>query len=293
MAAQRPLIVIVGPTASGKTGVAVRIAKKLDGEIISADSRAVYRGMDIGTAKPSEAEQDGVEHWGVDLVEPDKRFTVADFQKYANKKIDDIRVRGKIPILVGGSGLYVDSVIYNYNFTTDYTEEQRQELNKLSVEKLQNYCKKHNIELPQNCDNKRYLIRAIERGGMTDKNRDSIREDIIIVGIEVGKDVLMDRISERAEGMFCEELYEETKRLAKEYLFENESMKSNIYPIAWRLINGEIARDEAVRLSIVDDWHLAKKQKTWFRRNPHIEWLPLTQIEEHIVNKVIQFEQKI
>ena len=111
-----PVIVIVGPTASGKTGAAIELAKKIGGEVISADSRAIYKYMDIGTAKPSKEEMDGVPHFGIDLVEPGERFTVADFKAYAEQKIEEIRKRGHVPIVAGGTGLYVDALVYNYHF---------------------------------------------------------------------------------------------------------------------------------------------------------------------------------
>ena len=111
-----PVVVIVGPTGSGKTGVSIEIAKKINGEIISADSRAIYKGMDIGTAKPTLAERDGVPHFGFDLVEPGERFTAADFKVYAEEKIAEIRKRGHVPIIAGGTGLYVDALVYDYKF---------------------------------------------------------------------------------------------------------------------------------------------------------------------------------
>jgi len=282
--ATRPLIVIVGPTASGKTGLAIKLAQKFDGEIISADSRAIYRGMDIGTAKPTAAEQIQVKHWGIDLVEPDERFTVADFQKYANEKIAEIRARGKTPFLVGGSGLYIDSVIFDYDFTDKADEELRERLDKMSVEELQVYCKDSNISLPENHKNKRYLMRAIERKNVVKNSRQKICDNTIIIGIETDKEVLRKRIIDRAEQqMFREELYDETRKLAAKYSFGLESMKSNIYPIVWRMLNGEISRDEAVFFFQTDDWHLAKKQMTWFRRNPEIKWLALEEIEDYLV----------
>ena len=109
-------IVILGPTGSGKTGVAIEIAQKIGGEIISADSRAIFRGMDIGTAKPTTSEMSGVPHWGIDLVNPDERFTVADWKAYAEEKIAEIKARGKVPMIVGGTGLYIDALIYDYKF---------------------------------------------------------------------------------------------------------------------------------------------------------------------------------
>ena len=109
-------IIILGPTGSGKTGISIKLAKALDGEIISADSRAIYKGMDIGTAKPTKKEQQGVSHYGLDLVKPGERFTVADWKAYAEEKIKDIKSRGKIPIIAGGTGLYIDALIYDYQF---------------------------------------------------------------------------------------------------------------------------------------------------------------------------------
>lgn len=283
--ATRPLIVIVGPTASGKTGLAIRLAQKFNGEIISADSRTIYRGMDIGTAKPTPTEQKTVKHWGIDLVEPDERFTVADFQKYANEKIADIRRRSKTPFLVGGSGLYIDSIIYNYEFGDNVNENLREKLNQMTIEELQNHCKNNNIPLPENHKNKRYLVRSIECQSVVKNTHQKIRDNTIIIGIDIDRKELKKRIANRTEQMFCDRLYDETRQLAAKYSFDLEAMKSNIYPIARQLINGEISRDEALFLSETDDWHLAKKQMTWFRRNPEIEWLSPDRVEEYLNKK--------
>ena len=114
---KQPLIVLTGPTASGKTALSIGLAKAIGGEIISADSRAIYKGMDIGTAKPTIEEMNGVPHYGIDLVEPGERFTVADWTQYTETKIADIKTRGKVPIITGGTGLYIDALIYDYHFT--------------------------------------------------------------------------------------------------------------------------------------------------------------------------------
>ena len=284
---KRKLIVIVGPTASGKTGLAVRLAKRLDGEVVSADSRAVYQGMDIGTAKPTMEEQGGVKHWGIDLVDPDVRFTVADFKKYADAVISDIFECGKQPILVGGSGLYIDAVIYNYDFAIDRDEKLRERLGEMSVEELTAYCREHDIKLPENSKNKRYLIQAIERDGREVRDdRRKMREDVVVVGIDVEKRLLMERIKARAEEMFSSEIEEETKVLASRYSFKLEAMKSNIYPIVWKMLNGEISLERAKELFVTDDWHLAKRQMTWFRRNKDIKWLPLEEIEEFLASEL-------
>ena len=311
-----PLIVIVGPTASGKTGLAIELAKnlrgangdKIGGEIISADSRAIYRGMDIGTAKPTRAEQKQVKHWGIDLVAPNEKFTVADFQKYTNEKIREIRARGKIPFLVGGSGLYVDAVIFGYEFGGVADAKLREKLDKMTVAELQNYCEKHNIPLPQNRANKRYLMRAIERqtvvksncekvsanAAVAKNNRAKIRGDAIVVGIATDKDELRERIATRARAMFNSGIEAETEKLFAQYApnFDGspasfvklpEALKSNIYQFVWRELCGEISRDEAVKLFEIDDRHLAKKQLTWFRRNPNIKWLPLNAVEKYVL----------
>jgi tRNA dimethylallyltransferase len=191
---------------------------------------------------------------------------------------------------VGGSGLYIDSVIYEYNFTTDRDASKRQELGQMSVEQLQEFCQKHNISLPENDKNKRYLIRQIERQGGSSDDRQRIRRDCVVVGITTDKNALQKRIAKRAEQMFTPELERETRFLAERYRFDLESMKSNIYQFAWQLINREISRQQAIELSCTDDWHLAKKQLTWFRRNPYIKWLSLDQAE-HFLIKLLQNEQ--
>ena len=291
--ATRPLIVIIGPTASGKTNLAIKLAKKFDGEIISADSRAIYKGMDIGTAKPTPDEQKQVKHWGIDLVEPNERFTAADFQKYANKQITEIRARGKTPFLVGGSGLYIDSVIFDYEFGDDANQKLRTKLDKMPVEELQNYCEKHNILPPENHKNKRYLIRTIERKMPSKNNRQKIRDDVIIIGIQVDREELRKRIKMRARQMFCGELYDETRKLLVKYSLDLESMKSNIYPIVNRMLKGEISHEKAMELFEIDDWHLARKQMTWFRRNPNIEWLSLDEMESYLNKKFAQKSQNV
>ena len=149
------IIVIVGPTASGKTALAIDIAKRHNGEIICADSRTVYKGLDIGTAKPTPADQARVPHHGLDLVEPDESFSAADFKSYANQKIAEIRQRGRLPVLVGGTGLYVDSVVYDYQFGPPVDKKRRQELSTMTIEELHEYCHKHNVPLPENIYNKR------------------------------------------------------------------------------------------------------------------------------------------
>lgn len=234
------MIVIVGPTASGKTGAAIDLAKRISGEIISADSRTIYKGMDIGTAKPTKDEYKKIVHYGFDLVEPDERFTVYDWKKYAEGKIDEIRSRGNYPIVVGGTGLYVDALIFDYQFG----------------------------ENKKDC-----------------KDRKKMRDGYLVYGIKWGSEDLRTRIIQREQKMFENpELVQETKRLAHRYDWSLQSMRSNVYQFVWKMINGEISQGEAINLGALDDYHLAKRQMTWFKRNPEIKWCNL----ESVVDKIIE-----
>ncbi len=236
---EKPVIVIVGPTASGKTGVAIDLAKRISGEIISADSRTIYKGMDIGTAKPTKDECKKNVHYGFDLVEPDERFTVYDWKKYAEGKIEEIRSRGNYPIVVGGTGLYVDALIFDYQFG----------------------------ENKKDC-----------------KDRKKMRDGYLVYGIKWGSEDLRTRIIQREQKMFENpELVQETKRLAHRYDWSLQSMRSNVYQFVWKMINGEISQGEAITLGALDDYHLAKRQMTWFKRNPEIKWCNLGSVVDKII----------
>lgn len=277
-----PLIVITGPTASGKTSLAIELAKRYSGEIICADSRTVYRGMDIGTAKPTVEERRGVPHWGLDLVEPDHSFSVAQFKDYAVQKIAEIRARGKVPFLVGGTGLYIDAVIFDFQFGTKADESMRQRLSRMSVEQLQDYCVKNNVNLPENRWNKRYLMRAIERCNHDNTRNSTPDKQTIVVGIATKRELLRTRIESRAEQLFSGGVVKEATMLGEIYGWESEAMTGNIYPLVRYHLRGEIDDDELVRQFIISDWRLAKRQLTWLRRNPFIMWADLASAEHYL-----------
>lgn len=239
-------IVILGPTASGKTGVSIEIAKKIGGEIISADSRAIYQGMEIGTAAPSIEEQAGVPHYGIGIVHPDQRFTVADWKQFAETKIAEIRARGKIPMVVGGTGLYIDALIYDYHFTDEKKLDQ--------------------------------------------SDRTEMCANYLTIGIKWSPEQLRERITQRADKLFVQDLYTETEKLVEQYNWNTQAMKSNIYQFAWGYLQGEYNLEEAKKLFVLDDWHLAKRQLTWFKRNKNIKWLPLAEVESYVL-KCIQDDQ--
>jgi len=277
-----PLIVIIGPTASGKTSLAIQLAKKYRGEIICADSRTVYRGMNIGTAKPSLGEQQVVPHWGLDLVDPGDSFSASQFKDYACQKIKEIRSRGNIPFLVGGTGLYIDSVIFDFQFGAKSNEDKRCDLQEMTVSELQQYCANHNILLPENSKNKRYLVRAIERADEKPSRLEVPLNNTIVVGITTDKQLLKQRITDRAKKMFKDGVVEETIELANNSGWCNEAMTGNVYPIIKKLIEKEIDEDQTIREFIVSDVNLVKRQLTWFRRNPFIEWGDIRSCEQYI-----------
>lgn len=280
----KPLIVIVGPTASGKTSLAIEIAKRHGGEIICADSRTVYKYLDIGTAKPTAKERSEVPHWGLDIVMPGQRFTAADFKRYALNKIADIRNRGLFPILVGGTGLYVDGVIFDYQFGEKYDEKNRQILQKLTIEELQDYCIRNNIKLPQNSRNKRYVIRAIEQKTINKSKKSEPITNCLIVGITTPKDILMKRIARRGAQIIEQGVVEEAKNTAEKYGWEHESMTGNIYPLCKQYIDGGITKQELIDKFITLDWRLAKRQLTWLKRNKYIAWKTREEAGDYITD---------
>lgn len=280
-----PLVVIVGPTASGKTGLAIKVAKELGGEVISADSRAIYKGMDIGSAKPTAEEMQGVQHWGFDLVEPGERFTAANFQHYARTKIDEISKRGKVPMLVGGTGLYIDSLLFNYEFPPQTTVEERAKWAGMSLEQLHKYCVENNIQLPQNHMNKRHVVNSIMHNGHALKMSRVIDPNTVVVGISTEKKDLIERIAQRTAQFMKSGVLEEAKVLAEKYGWENEAMTGNIYPLARDYLERRIDYNELTEKFNTKEWRLAKRQITWFKRNEHIKWLPLDLAYTYIIHE--------
>lgn len=282
----KPVVVIVGPTASGKTGLAIKLAKQFDGEIICADSRTVYTGMDIGTAKPSKNEQDGIPHWGLDIAGPKERFTAAEFKKYANQKINGIRERGRVPFVVGGTGLYVDAVLFDYDFPKPISDEMRETLEQMSIESLHTYCIEHNIELPVDDKNKRRLIRAISDPDVTKQRQSAPIGNSVVVGIVTENKDLRARIHDRTEQMFSQGVVDEATTLAEKYGWDAEAMTSNVYRDIKNYLDGNVTLDETKSLFETRDWQLAKRQMTWFRRNPYIEWGSLKSIEQYVISQL-------
>ncbi len=277
-----PLIVILGPTASGKSAVAIKLAQTLGGEIICADSRTVYKGMNIGTAKPTAEEMQGVPHWALDLIEPNQRFTLYDFQRYTWQKINEIRSRGHVPMLVGGSGLYIDCTLYNYELTNNEVDlRRRAELERMSNEELVQKIQQKGLELPRDIHNKRRLVRALELGRIN-HTRSPRRHDAIVVGIKTDLVTLKQRIAGRGETMLRQGLVDEVTTLNRHY-GDVEPLKRNIYGVVKKYLRGEIDYEQISDEITKVDYHLARKQLTYWRgaaRAKDIWWLPLQSVAE-------------
>lgn len=276
------VIVIVGPTASGKTAAAIELAKRYQGEVICADSRTVYKGLDIGTAKPTASEMEGVPHFGLDLVLPSERYSALDFKLYAEQKIIEIQARGHLPIVVGGTGLYIDALLYDYSFGAPPDEKMREYLNEMSIQELQEYCHSNNIKLPENHTNKRYLVRSIENSQHETARKSEPDSKYIVVGISTDKTVLLDRIAQRFDVMLQNGVVHEATSAIQQYGVDAPGLNGNIYRLIGRCGIDNIDMADLRAKFITLDWHLVKRQRTWFARNKCIHWCDLSQIVPYI-----------
>jgi tRNA dimethylallyltransferase len=238
---RRPsLLAIVGPTASGKSDLAMKVALEFDGEIISADSRMIYKAMDIGTAKPSRADQSKVPHHLLDVVKPGQKFSAASFKAMANSAIKTIHKSHRLPILAGGSGLYIDAVLYDYGFRQNTAADPAN---------------------PRHREKESYP-----------KDKKMIA-DVCVVGLLPPDEMLKARISKRAQHIFNLGVLAETESLIKQFgrerLLETAGI---IYPICISVLDRQLSEVQAMEQFITADWQYARRQKTWFKRNPHITW---------------------
>lgn len=274
MVAQQ-LIAIVGPTASGKTALALDIAERIGGEIICADSRTLYRGMDIGTAKPTAEEQARVRHHVIDILEPGDRLGAREFARLVGEAEADIRSRGQVPMLVGGSGLYVDAVLFAYEFPGGADPQLRAELEALTHEEMVQRLEHLDPQAAQRVDlaNPRRVMRAIETMGQERSRRATIREDAIAIGCMMNKEIAQFRIEKRIDFMLAYGFLEELERLARRYGADNELWNVIGYRAMKDVIFGGKSLEDGRQDFVRGDMALYKKQVTWFKRNPEIHWL--------------------
>lgn len=274
------IIFIIGQTASGKSNLAVRIAQKIGGEIISADSRQVYKGLDIGTAKITKKEMRGIRHYCIDITNPKKPFTVDDYTIVATRAIHDIQKNNKIPIVVGGAGFYIDAILYGAGYPKIAPNwKLRKKLEKESSESLFEKLKKHDPWRAKNIDpqNKRRLIRALEIIKNTKKPIEQLTRvphyNAIFIGLNPPKDMLRKYIAQRTQKMLKRGLIAEVKKLRKKLtrarLFELGFEYK--YPLLY--LENKISKSEMISRINTKTWHYAKRQMTYFKKMPNIHWI--------------------
>ena len=289
---KRPLLVLVGPTAVGKTAVSVEVARRISAEIISGDSMQVYRGMDIGTAKITPAEMGGVPHHLIDIKDPDEPFSVAEFQARVDALIPEIIGRGHLPMLVGGTGLYIRSVLQEYTFTEmEADPELRQRLAAEEERHGRGYLHRRLAEVDPlsakrlHPNDLRRIIRALEVYQQTGlpisatqtAGEAGPRYDDLFLGLSMERELLYRRIDDRVDSMLAHGLEDEVRRLLARYRPDLPAMESIGYrEMVWYL-RGLTTRAEAVALIKRNTRRFAKRQLTWFRKDHRIRWLDATQ----------------
>lgn len=278
---KQKIIVIVGPTASGKTGLSIALAKKYNGEVISADSRQVYRELNIGTEKVTKKEMQGVPHYCIDVANPKRTFTVAQWRKEAHKAIDSIAKRDKLPIVAGGTAFYVDSLVYGTSFPAVKPNTQlRKALQKKTIEELFTQLKNLDPKRAKTIEQKnpRRLIRAIEiateLGRVPTLPKQKPLYDVTWIGLNPGLPTLVERITARLNSTFKRGLVAETKKMREELGLSWKRIDEIglEYRIVGEYLRKEISKEEMQEKMIRELRHYAKRQMTWLKRNGTIQW---------------------
>ena len=299
------VVVICGPTASGKTSLSIELAQKIDGEIISCDSMQIYKDMNIGTAKVTKTEMQGIKHYLIDIISPEERYSVADYKKAAEKAIIEILEKGKTPIIVGGTGLYVDALIYGIEYPNiEFDEKYRKQLeNRVETEGLETLYEeakkidKQAVQKISSNDQKR-ILRILEIYHANGKNKtqqeaesrkNEVKYDYKVFAINMDREILYNRINKRVDIMMENGLIDEVKQIKKKYNKFPTAMQGLGYKEVVEYLENKISKDEMVEKIKQESRRYAKRQLTWFRKNKENIWLDgMTSIEENI--KIIQNE---
>ena len=286
----KPIVYVIGgPTASGKSKLAVELAKKVNGEIISADSMQIYKEMNIGTAKVNKEEMQGVQHYLVDFVSPDERYSVSNFKKDAEKAIEEILEKGKTPIVVGGTGLYIDSLIYGIEFQNEEVDlEYREKLNKIADEKgLESLYKKAQEIDPEamkkiSINDRKRIIRVLEIYHKTGKTKteqelqsrkNEVKYEYKVFAITMDREKLYERIEKRIDFMIEQGLIEEVKQILEKYHTFPTAMQGLGYKEVGEYLEGSCTKEEMIEKIKSETRKYAKRQLTWFRKNKQTIWL--------------------
>lgn len=286
---KKKVIVIGGPTASGKTGLSIELAKTISGEIISADSMQIYKDMDIGTAKVTEEEKQGIAHYMIDIVSPDERYSVAEFKKEAEEKIEEILKNNKIPIIVGGTGLYINSLIYNINypqikFDEEYREKLEKRVEQEGLEKLYEEAEQIDSRAIKNIskNDKKRILRILEIYHQTGKTKTELEEisrmippkyDYKVFAIDYNREKLYERINLRVDKMIEEGLIEEVKNIKEKYNKFPTAMQGLGYKEVVKYLEGEYSKEEMIEKIKMESRRYAKRQLTWFKGIKDIKWI--------------------
>ena len=299
------VLCIVGPTAVGKTKMSIELAKKLNGEIISGDSMQIYRGMDIGTAKATMDERQGIPHHLIDEKNPDEPYSVAAFQQTVRAKMEEIKSRGKLPIIVGGTGLYIKSVLYDYEFAGESESKEIDEAKygPLSNEEL--HAKLAAVDEAGAKDihpnNRKRVIRALEiyetsgvkKSEMIEKQEHKMIYDACLIGLTDDRTVLYDRINKRVDVMYETGLVEEVKALFDEGIpAESQSIRAIGYKELYDYFKGFISLEESKELIKRNSRRYAKRQYTWFNNQMDVTWFKVdVQHFDKTVQEVLTYVQ--
>ena len=294
------VIVIVGPTASGKTALSIELAKKINGEIVSCDSMQIYKYMDIGSAKPTKEEQQGIKHYMIDIVEPNERFSVAEYKKQAEKAIEEIINKGKVPIVIGGTGLYADSLIYGIEYPEiEFDKKYREELEKEAktdegLKKLYNKASKIDKDAISKIseNDKKRILRILEIYHATGKTKTELeieskkngpKYDYRVFAIDIKRDILYERINKRVDLMVQAGLIQEVQNLLKKYSEFPTAMQGLGYKEVVEYLDGILTKEEMIEKIKQETRRYAKRQFTWFRKNKDTIWIDgLNDLQDNI-----------
>lgn len=299
---------ICGPTASGKTGLSIGLAQKMDGEIISSDSMQIYQDMNIGTAKPTIEEMEGIKHYLLDFVPPNQKYSVAQFKKDAVQAIETILQKGKVPIIVGGTGLYIDALTKNIEYPeieTDmnYRHELELEMKKEGLTKLYERAKQIDEQAMQTIsqnDQKR-IMRVLEIYHQTGKTKTQLEKEsrmkpipyhYLVFAIRMDRAILYERINIRVDKMIKDGLIEEVENLLKKYQEFPTAMQGLGYKEVGTYLKGECTKEEMIEKLKMETRRYAKRQLTWFRKDKEIQWIDgLKDRDENIEFIIKQYQE--